>query len=111
VHVLIAGAGIAGLTTALSLHAAGIEAELVDSATTLKPLGVGINLPPHAVRELTEAEGPPFRSGSTVAITGSTSTVKFVAYPIAARGDGRALINWVAEVMIGGAGRPGGPTW
>jgi 5-methylphenazine-1-carboxylate 1-monooxygenase len=248
VRVLIAGAGIAGLTTALSLHAAGIEAELVDSATTLKPLGVGINLLPHAVRELTElglgpqleaagiatseqahfdprgrliwseprgrglgyawpqysihrgelqmillaavrdrlgdkavrtglavtgftdrdgsvevllsdrsndrvvpatatadvfigadglysavraqlhpdeppprwsgvmmwrgaAEGPPFRSGATLAITGSTSTVKFVAYPIAARGDGRALINWVAEVMIGGAEPPSRPDW
>ena len=53
-RVLIAGAGIAGLTAALSLHAAGIEARLVDSATTLRPLGVGINLLPHAVRELTE---------------------------------------------------------
>ena len=54
VRVLIAGAGIAGLAAALSLHAAGIEAELVDSAAELKPLGVGINLLPHAVRELTE---------------------------------------------------------
>src|SRR3984957_3929665 len=245
-RVLIAGAGIAGLTAALSLHAAGIEARLVDSATTLRPPGDGINLLPHAVRELTElglfpqlaapgnasseqahfdrhgsliwgeprglglgyawpqysihrgdlqmmllaavrdrlgekavqtggtvpgctdsdgsvevllsdrsngrvvpatadvlvgadglysavraqlhpdeppprwsgvmmwrggAGGPPFRSGSTLAITGSTSTVKFVAYPIAARGDGRALINWVAEVMIGGAEPPSRPDW
>ena len=53
-RVLIAGAGIAGLTTALSLHAAGIEARLAESAPALKPLGVGINLLPHAVRELTE---------------------------------------------------------
>jgi 5-methylphenazine-1-carboxylate 1-monooxygenase len=234
VRVLIAGAGIAGLTAALSLHAVGIEARVVDSAATLKPLGVGINLLPHAVRELTElglgpqlaatgiatseqahfdrhgrliwgeprgrglgyawpqysihrgdlqmmllaavrgrlgdkavttgatvtgftdrdgavevllsdrsngrvvpatadvligadglysavraqlhpdeppprwsgvmmwrgtAEGPPFLSGATLAITGSTSTVKFVAYPIAARADGTALINWVAEAL------------
>jgi len=246
VRVLIAGAGIAGLTAALSLHAVGIEARLVDSATALKPLGVGINLLPHAVRELTElglgpqlaatgiatseqahfdrhgsliwgeprgrglgyawpqysihrgdlqmlllaavrdrlgdtavttgttvtgftdrdgavevllsdrsngrvvpftadvligadglysavrarlhpdeppprwsgvmmwrgaAEGPPFLSGATLAITGSTSTVKFVAYPIAARGDGTALINWVAEVMVGGAEPPSRPDW
>ncbi|HEX4090478.1 MAG TPA: flavin-dependent oxidoreductase [Trebonia sp.] len=245
-RVLIAGAGIAGLTTALSLHAVGIDAELVDSATTLGPLGVGINLLPHAVRELTElglgphlaatgiatseqahfdrhgsliwreprgrglgyawpqysihrgdlqmmllaavrerlgdtavttgatvtgftdrdggvgvllsdrsngrvvprtadvfigadglysavraqlhpdeppprwsgvmmwrgtAEGQAFLSGATLAITGSTSTVKFVAYPIAARGDGRALINWVAEVMVGGAAPPSRPGW
>ncbi|MGK5559030.1 flavin-dependent oxidoreductase [Actinomadura kijaniata] len=53
-RVLIAGAGIGGLTTALSLHAAGIEAAVVDAATELRPLGVGINLLPHAVRELTE---------------------------------------------------------
>ena len=52
--VLIAGAGIAGLSAALSLHAAGIDAIVIDSAATLRPLGVGINLMPHAVRELTE---------------------------------------------------------
>ena len=54
VRVLIAGAGIAGLTTALALHAVGIEAQVVDSAAELRPLGAGINLLPHAVRELTE---------------------------------------------------------
>ncbi|MFI0349169.1 flavin-dependent oxidoreductase [Actinomadura sp. 9N407] len=53
-RVLIAGAGIGGLSTALSLHAAGVEVELVESARRLRPLGVGINLLPHAVRELTE---------------------------------------------------------
>ena len=245
-RVLIAGAGIAGLTTALSLHAAGIEARLADSAPELKPLGVGINLLPHAVRELIElglgpalaatgiaasrqahfdrhggliwseprgrglgyswpqysihrgelqmillaavrerlgeeavmtgtkvagfterdgavevllsgrpnevgltleadaligadglqsavrarlhpgeppprwngvmmwrgvAEGPPFLSGSCVAIAGSTTSVKFVAYPIARRGAGRVLINWVAEVMLGGAEPPVRPDW
>ena len=51
---LIAGAGIGGLTAALSLHAAGIEATVVESAREIRPLGVGINLLPHAVRELTE---------------------------------------------------------
>jgi 2-polyprenyl-6-methoxyphenol hydroxylase-like FAD-dependent oxidoreductase len=53
-RVLIAGAGIGGLTAALSLHAAGIDALVIDSAASLRPLGVGINLMPHAVRELTE---------------------------------------------------------
>ncbi|HEX3306286.1 MAG TPA: flavin-dependent oxidoreductase [Streptosporangiaceae bacterium] len=52
--VIVAGAGIGGLSAALSLHAAGIEAIVIDSAATLRPLGVGINLMPHAVRELTE---------------------------------------------------------
>src|SRR3984885_9974959 len=53
-RALIAGAGIGGLTAALSLHAAGIEALVIDSAASLRALGVGINLMPHAVRELTE---------------------------------------------------------
>ncbi|WP_030606640.1 flavin-dependent oxidoreductase [Streptomyces sclerotialus] len=52
--VLIAGAGIGGLTAALSLHAAGTDARVVESAREVRPLGVGINLLPHAVRELTE---------------------------------------------------------
>jgi 2-polyprenyl-6-methoxyphenol hydroxylase-like FAD-dependent oxidoreductase len=52
--VLVVGAGISGLTTALSLHAAGIDVLVVDAVRALLPLGVGINLQPHAVRELTE---------------------------------------------------------
>lgn len=245
-RVLIAGAGIAGLTTALALHAVGIEAQVVDSATELKPLGVGINLLPHAVRELTElglgpaleatgiptteqahfdphggfiwseprgrnlgyawpqysihrgelqmillaavrgrlgpgavetgttvtgfterdgfvevqlsirrnglvvparadlligadglysavraqlhpgeppprwsgvmmwrgvTTGPPFLSGATLAVAGSTTSRKFVAYPIARRDDGTVLINWVAEAMIGGEAPPVRPDW
>ncbi|WP_030564153.1 flavin-dependent oxidoreductase [Streptomyces aureocirculatus] len=54
VDVLIAGAGIGGLTAALSLHAAGIGVRVVEPAQVIRPLGVGINLLPHAVRELTE---------------------------------------------------------
>ncbi len=53
-RVVVAGAGIGGLCAALSLHAAGIDAIVIDSAASLRPLGVGINLMPHAVRELTE---------------------------------------------------------
>ncbi|MEV5748892.1 flavin-dependent oxidoreductase [Actinoallomurus sp. NPDC052308] len=52
--VLIVGAGIAGLTTALALEKAGIGTRVVEAAPVLRPLGVGINLQPHAVRELTE---------------------------------------------------------
>ena len=53
-RVVVVGAGIGGLTTALALHAAGIEVVVVESSRRLLPLGVGINLLPHAVRELTE---------------------------------------------------------
>lgn len=51
--VLIAGAGIGGLTAALALHAHGTETTNLERTASLRPLGVGINLLPHAVRELT----------------------------------------------------------
>ncbi|MDX9999623.1 MAG: flavin-dependent oxidoreductase [Phenylobacterium sp.] len=53
-RVIIVGAGISGLSLALSLHAAGIEAEVYEAVPEIRPLGVGINLLPHAMRELTE---------------------------------------------------------
>ena len=52
--VLIAGGGIGGLTLALSLHQIGVPAKVFESVPELKPLGVGINVLPHAVRELIE---------------------------------------------------------
>ena len=50
--VVIAGCGIGGLTAALALHRAGVETELFEQAQDLRELGVGINLLPHAVKEL-----------------------------------------------------------
>jgi 5-methylphenazine-1-carboxylate 1-monooxygenase len=52
--ILILGGGIGGLTAALSLHAAGIAARVYEAVPALKPLGVGINVLPHSVRELDE---------------------------------------------------------
>jgi 2-polyprenyl-6-methoxyphenol hydroxylase-like FAD-dependent oxidoreductase len=53
-EVLIAGGGIGGLTAALTLHAHDIESIVLERAGSLRPLGVGINLLPHAVAELYE---------------------------------------------------------
>ncbi|MDX2380136.1 MAG: flavin-dependent oxidoreductase [Acidimicrobiia bacterium] len=52
VDVLIAGGGIAGLAMALTCHEIGVEATVYESARALRPIGVGINLQPNAVREL-----------------------------------------------------------
>ncbi|MCD0495717.1 flavin-dependent oxidoreductase [Achromobacter sp. MY14] len=51
-QIVIAGAGIGGLTLALMLHRRGIDCRVYESAQELRPLGVGINLLPHAVSEL-----------------------------------------------------------
>ncbi|MFE3022056.1 FAD-dependent monooxygenase [Streptomyces sp. NPDC059256] len=52
--VTVVGGGIAGLTCALSLHAAGLEPRVCEAARSVEAVGVGINLLPHAVRELAE---------------------------------------------------------
>src|SRR5258708_31186782 len=51
--VLIIGAGIGGLTAALEPERAGIEAHVFESVAEVRPLGVGINLLPHAIKNLT----------------------------------------------------------
>ncbi|MEV0171125.1 flavin-dependent oxidoreductase [Streptomyces sp. NPDC050803] len=50
--IVIAGAGIGGLTAALALHARGLTATVLESAPEIRPLGVGINIQPVAVAEL-----------------------------------------------------------
>lgn len=52
--VAIAGGGIGGLALALMLKQRGIDAEVYETVAQIRPLGVGINLLPHAMRELTE---------------------------------------------------------
>jgi 2-polyprenyl-6-methoxyphenol hydroxylase-like FAD-dependent oxidoreductase len=50
--VIIVGAGIGGLTLGLALHAAKIPCRMFESAAEIRPIGVGINLLPHATQEL-----------------------------------------------------------
>jgi 2-polyprenyl-6-methoxyphenol hydroxylase-like FAD-dependent oxidoreductase len=78
--VLIAGGGIAGLSTALTLHQIGVPCVVFESVRELKPLGVGINLQPNAVRELydmginaaaMDAVGVPAREWALVGLNGN----------------------------------------
>ncbi|MFW8633408.1 flavin-dependent oxidoreductase [Cribrihabitans pelagius] len=50
--ILIAGGGIAGLSLGLTLHRIGVPFHIYEAAAELRPMGVGINLQPNAVREL-----------------------------------------------------------
>jgi 5-methylphenazine-1-carboxylate 1-monooxygenase len=78
--VVIAGGGIGGLATALTLHQIGVPSLVLESVRDMRPLGVGINLQPNAVRELydlgiTEAEldsiGIPAKEWALVGLNGS----------------------------------------
>src|SRR6201991_3180201 len=50
--VVIAGGGIGGLATALTLHQIGVPCVVFEAVREMRPLGVGINMQPNAVREL-----------------------------------------------------------
>src|SRR5215813_13655678 len=51
-EVIIVGAGIGGLTLGLALQQAGIPCRILESVPEIRAIGVGINLLPHATREL-----------------------------------------------------------
>jgi 2-polyprenyl-6-methoxyphenol hydroxylase-like FAD-dependent oxidoreductase len=78
--VLIAGGGIGGLATALTLQQIGVPCVVFEAAREMRPLGVGINMQPNAVRELhdlgiTEGElaqvGLPAREWALVGLNGN----------------------------------------
>ncbi len=53
--VVIVGGGIGGCALALSLHGAGItDVDVYEAVSEVRELGVGVNVLPHASRELTE---------------------------------------------------------
>ncbi|MEM7439510.1 MAG: flavin-dependent oxidoreductase [Pseudomonadota bacterium] len=77
--VIIAGGGIGGLTLALTLHQIGVPCRVLESAREMRPLGVGVNLQPNAVRELfdlgitkadLDAVGVPAREWAMVGLNG-----------------------------------------
>jgi 2-polyprenyl-6-methoxyphenol hydroxylase-like FAD-dependent oxidoreductase len=78
-RVIIAGGGIGGLAAALTLHQIGVPCIVFEAVRDMRPLGVGINLQPNAVRELydlgiTEADldrvGLPAREWALVGLNG-----------------------------------------
>ena len=78
--VIIVGGGIGGLATALTLHQIGVPCIVFEAVREMRPLGVGINLQPNAVRELydlgiTEGDldrvGLPAREWALVGLNGN----------------------------------------
>ncbi|MFX6807967.1 FAD-dependent oxidoreductase, partial [Acinetobacter baumannii] len=51
-HIIVVGAGIGGLTAALTLARAGIDVSVIERAETLSEVGAGIQLSPNASRIL-----------------------------------------------------------
>jgi 2-polyprenyl-6-methoxyphenol hydroxylase-like FAD-dependent oxidoreductase len=51
---MIIGAGIGGLAAAIGLAREGHEVQVFEQATEIRPLGVGINILPHAIGVLTK---------------------------------------------------------
>ena len=53
-RVVVVGAGIGGLTTALRLHHEGIGCRVFEQGDQIRELGVGLNILPYAVKDLAE---------------------------------------------------------
>jgi len=53
-RIAVVGGGIVGLASAISLARVGFKPVVYEAVRKPEPLGVGINLLPHAVREITE---------------------------------------------------------
>src|SRR5260370_22239594 len=76
-EVIIVGAGIGGLTLALALHEANIPCRIFESAAEIRAVGVGINLLPHATKELAALGLEPALAKVAIATTDATFFNRF----------------------------------
>src|SRR5258708_394242 len=76
-EVIIVGAGIGGLTLALALLEAKIPCRICESAAEIRAVGVGINLLPHATKELAALGLEPALAKVAIATTDATFFNRF----------------------------------
>ena len=111
-RVIIIGGGIGGLALGLTLHQIGVRCSVYESVRNLKPLGVGINLQPNAVRELYELGiGPeilirlvcPLKNGHWLACRGRISILSQGAALLATTGHNTPYIavSFIWPFIIG----------
>src|SRR3954468_9001709 len=75
--IIIVGAGIGGLTLGLAMQEAGIACRVFESAEQIRPIGVGINLLPHATKELASLGLEPALTQHAIATTDATFFNRF----------------------------------
>src|ERR1043166_9737893 len=75
--IIIVGGGIGGLTRGVELHQAGSACRIFESAAEIRPIGVGINLLPHATKELAALGLEPALEKAAIATTDATFFNRF----------------------------------
>src|SRR3979409_1488319 len=75
--ISIVGAGIGGLTLGLALESCGIPCRIFESAAEIRPVGVGINLLPHAASELAALGLEPVLAQAAIATQDATFFNRF----------------------------------
>jgi 2-polyprenyl-6-methoxyphenol hydroxylase-like FAD-dependent oxidoreductase len=94
--VLVVGAGIGGLATALALDRLGVSVEVLERAPQLQEVGAGIGLWPNAIRALDRlGVGAPVRALAVAGTSGSARTPS-----------GRVLLELPEELLHGRYGAP-----
>src|ERR1700743_1086374 len=75
--IIIVGGGIGALTRGLALHAANIPCRIFEAAAEIRPIGVGINLLPHATKELAALGLEPVLGGIAIETKDATFFNRF----------------------------------
>ena len=109
--IIIVGAGIGGLTLGLALHERGIPCRIFESAAEIRPIGVGINLLPHATKELAALGLEPALAQVAVPAPGASPRIDAIRKAGVLRVGVLANAPWLVENTSGSGEAWSGPAW